>query len=272
MINVLQSAKKGFTILGLLWENMNLIIIKTLYIKEIRRFMKVCNQTVISPVVNALLFYNIFTLAFHKAQLPGAVSYNLIISTGLIMMSMLQNAYANTSSSISMAKVLGFITDYIVPPVSKLELLIAFCLGAITRGVLVGICVYLAFLPFVSIPLASPILLVVYVILSLLCFSLLGVIFGSISNNFDKAHAFQSYIVTPLTFLSGTFYSPANLPIFWQNIIKINPVYYMIDGFRFAITGRTDGNIAFGLCVISLTVAVLSIVTLFVMNKFYRID
>jgi len=213
-----------------------------IYKKETLRFLKIYHQTIFTPVVNVGLLYSVFTLAFgSKITSPeGKIHFNMIVASGLIIMSVLQNCYTNSSSSIAMSKILGHMTDYLIPPINKSEILIAHILSSFTRGVLCALAVGLSLFYFANLKIHHAFFCIFYIFVSSFIFSCLGVIFGSISNSFDKNHAYNTYFIGPLTFLSGTFYQISDLPIFWQKIIKLNPVYYMIDGFRYSVTGITS--------------------------------
>jgi ABC-2 type transport system permease protein len=224
----------------------------TLLKKEIFRFLKVYHQTLFSPVVNIVLFLLVFNLSVgnHIEEVQG-VDFAVFMSSGLIMMSALQNSFANSSSSFVMGKVMGHIVDYLIPPLGALELLIAFAIGAIARGICVAIVAYLVILFFVPLKIFSFIYLLVYLFLGCCFLGLMGILCGIFSETFDQMSAMTSYVITPLTFLSGTFYSTNSLPEFWKNISHYNPIFYMIDGFRYSLTGYHDGLILNGIIFIS---------------------
>jgi ABC-2 type transport system permease protein len=222
----------------------------TLYLREVRRFLKVSMQTVAAPVVTTLLFLAVFMLALGgRHRTVGDVSYLQFLAPGLIMMAMVQNAFANTSSSLMIAKLQGNIVDVLMPPLSPGELTWGFALGGLTRGVLVGVVVAAAMTLFVPLRLYSPALVVFHALAASLLLSLLGLLGGIWADKFDHIATVTNFIVTPLSFLSGTFYSVAQLPPLWRGVALWNPFFYMIDGFRYGFIGRADGPVAAGVAV-----------------------
>ncbi len=227
---------------------MNLIGFFSVYNKEIRRFLKVYNQTLISPVINALLFLAIFMLAIgKKISFGSGISFGQFMAPGLIAMVIIQNAFANSSSSITMAKILGHIIDFLIPPLSALNLSLAICLAALTRGILVGIIAYFAINLFIPLTIYSWIHTLIYFLLISFSLGAIGLLCGLFANSFDQMSAVTSYVITPLSFLSGTFYSVKSLPEFWHNFSHFNPFFYMIDGLRYSIIGYHDGNLKIGM-------------------------
>ncbi|MFW5680667.1 MAG: ABC transporter permease [Pseudomonadota bacterium] len=220
----------------------------TLYLKEVQRFLKVVTQTVLAPIVTTLLFLAVFTLALGRGDVRvGELAFVEFLAPGLIMMAIIQNAFANTSSSIGIAKVQGNIVDYLMPPLSPGELVTGVAMGGVTRGVLVGIVVWLTMIPFVGVQLAHAWLVPFYVLSASLTLALLGLLTALWADKFDQMAAVTNFVITPLSFLSGTFYSIERLPegLWW--VAHANPFFYMIDGLRFALTGQTDGYVLFGL-------------------------
>lgn len=217
--------------------------------REVKRFLRVYNQTIFTPMVSALIFLAVFALALGstKTEVAGIKFINFM-GYGLIIMSIVQNAFANSSSSFIMSKVSGYIVDILTPPLGAAEIIIAYTIGSVLRGVMVGVVVTIALSPFVEYHLYHPFLLIFFVIASCTLLGKFGIIAGMVANNFDQFSAFTSYVVTPLSFLSGTFYSVKNLPIFFQMINYGNPFFYMIDGFRYCLTDHVDGSIQFGVC------------------------
>jgi ABC-2 type transport system permease protein len=213
----------------------------TLYLKEVRRFLNVFTQTLIAPVITTLLFLAIFTLALGGAgrSLAG-VSYGVFLVPGLIMMAMVQNAFANTSSSLVISKVQGNIVDVLMPPISAGELLAGYAGGGMTRGLLVGIAVALAMRVFVAYPILHPGFVIYHAVMAVGMLSLLGMIGGIWAEKFDHIAAVTNFVVTPLSFLSGTFYSVDRLPEGWHLMAYLNPFFYMIDGFRYGFIGHAD--------------------------------
>ena len=178
---------------------------------------------------------------------------------------------ANSSSSFVMSKVLGYFTDYLMPPIGSLGLLLAFTFGAILRGICVAIASFIAISIFIKIPIFNFYYLIFYLFFACMFLALLGVLCGVISETFDQMSAMTSYVITPLTFLSGTFYSTKSLPQFWYNISSYNPFFYMIDGFRYSITGYHDGNLQKGMLFILTINLILGCVLFSLIKKGYRI-
>jgi len=219
----------------------------TLTQREVRRFMRVYNQTILTPVVSALIFLAVFVLAIgtNRPDING-IKFIDFMGYGLIVMSIIQNSFANSSSSFIMSKMLGYISDILTPPLGSTEIILAFTIGAALRGLLVGIAVTIALVPFIDYSLHHPFLLIFYVLASCTLLGKLGILSGLISNSFDQHSAITSYLITPLSFLSGTFYSVQALPVIFQQINMLNPFFYMVDGFRYCITDYADGDIKIG--------------------------
>ena len=240
----------------------------TLLKKEIWRFMKVYHQTLFSPVINIILFLAVFSLAVgDKVKTIEEVPFTLFMSAGLIMMAAMQNSFANSSSSFVMGRVLGHIIDYLIPPLGAFEILIAFTLGAILRGIAVAIVAVVTISFFVELSFYSLMHALFYLLFSCMFLGLLGVLCGIFSETFDQMSAMTSYVITPLTFLSGTFYSTNSLPDFWQKVSHFNPFFYMIDGFRYSLTGYHDGNLLTGMIYIISINIILWFVLLFLIKK-----
>lgn len=221
----------------------NTIGMMTLYKRETWRFLKVWNQTLVAPMITTTIFLAIFVLALGggKREVHG-VPFIDFIAPGLIMMAMVQNAFANTSSSFLIAKMQGVIIDWLTPPLSATELTMGFMMGGITRGLMVGCTVAFAMSMFVHITVFSLPLLLFFAFAATMMLSLLGTITGIFGNTPDQVSAIANFIVTPLSFLSGTFYSVRDLPVFFLHISHANPFFYMIDGFRYAMTGVSDSD------------------------------
>lgn len=222
----------------------NWIGMATLYKRETWRFLKVWNQTLVAPVITTLIFLAVLTLAMgsNSARTIHDLPFVRFIAPGLIMMAMVQNAFANTSSSFMIAKLQGVIIDWLTPPMSASELLAGFAAGGITRGLMVGVTVGIAMAIFTPISVASWPVAIGFAVLSTTMLALLGVIAGIFGNTPDQVSAITNFIVTPLSFLSGTFYSIHDLPPLFRDISHANPFFYMIDGFRYAFTGTSDAS------------------------------
>jgi ABC-2 type transport system permease protein len=224
----------------------------TLYMKEVRRFLNVFTQTLLAPVITTLLFLAIFTLALGRAVTQvGGVGFATFLAPGLIMMAMVQNAFANTSSSIVISKVQGNIVDLLMPPLSPWELTLGVVGGGVTRGLLVGLAVGLAMWIFVPLGLHDPLFVVYHAVNASLMLALLGMIGGIWAERFDHIAAVTNFVITPFSFLSGTFYSIERLPEGWHAVALFNPFFYMIDGFRYGFIGHADGALAVGLVLVA---------------------
>lgn len=213
----------------------------TLLHKEVLRFWKVLLQTVGAPILTALLYLLIFShvLEAHVQVYPG-VSYTAFLMPGLIMMSVLQNAFANGSSSLIQSKISGNIVFFLLPPLSHFEFFMAYLLAAVLRGLLVGLGVGLVGLFFTDLPVMHPFWVLAFALISSAAFACVGIIAGIWAEKFDQLAGVQNFVIVPLTFLSGVFYSIHSLPAFWQTVSHYNPVFYMIDGFRFGFHGVSD--------------------------------
>jgi ABC-2 type transport system permease protein len=252
--------------------DLNLVGLWTLYKKEVWRFWKVATQTLLAPVITTLVFLAIFALAMHRAEtLVGDLPFLRFLAPGLIMMAIVQNAFSNTSSSIVIAKIQGNIVDYLMPPLSPGELLFGVIMGGITRGVAVGVAVYLAMLPFVHLPPLHPSLIAYYVVASSLMLSLLGFLAGLWAEKFDQIAAVTNFVITPLSFLSGTFYSVEALPGQLRWVAHLNPFFYMIDGVRYAFTGHADGSVSLGVLILAVVNLALWVWAYRLMRRGYKL-
>jgi ABC-2 type transport system permease protein len=225
----------------------------TLYLREVRRFLKVYTQTLLAPVVTTLLFLAVFMLALgggERAAVAG-VPFAEFLVPGLVMMAIAQNAFANTSSSIVIAKVQGNIVDTLMPPLSPAEFTLGYALGGVTRGLVVGLAVGLAMWVAVPLQVHDPAFILFHAVAASLLLSLLGLAGGIWSEKFDHIAAVTNFVVTPLSFLSGTFYSVERLPETWHFVAYLNPFFYMIDGFRYGFIGHADGSLEVGLLVLA---------------------
>ena len=244
----------------------------TLYQKEVRRFLNVYTQTLMAPMVTTLLFLAIFTLALGRAvQQAGGVPYDQFLAPGLVMMAMAQNAFANTSSSIVIGKIQGNIVDILMPPLSSWELTLGIAGGGLTRGMMVGGVVCLGMALFVPIRVHDPLFILFHAFNASLMLALFGMIGGIWAEKFDHIAAVTNFLITPLSFLSGTFYSIERLPESWHFIALLNPFFFMIDGFRYGFIGHADGSLTAGILVVLLVNLTLWIVTLRMFATGYRL-
>lgn len=221
-----------------------------LYLREVRRFLKIHLQTIAAPMVTTLIFLAIFALSIGRQVDMANVSFMEFLAPGLIMMTMVQNAFANSSSSMMISKVQGNIVDVLMPPLSALELTVGFSMGGVSRGLLVGIFVALGMLFFVPLHIYSVFFIVFHAIGASLMLSILGLIAGVWSEKFDHMAAVTNFIITPLSFLSGTFYTIDRLPENLQFLAHLNPFFYMIDGFRYGFLGHESAMPITGLLVV----------------------
>ncbi|MDR2188877.1 MAG: ABC transporter permease [Azonexus sp.] len=212
----------------------------TLFLKEVLRFWKVAFQTVAAPVLTALLYLLIFSHVLDAHVRVHGVAYSSFLIPGLVMMQVLQNAFANSSSSLIQAKITGSIVFVLLPPISYPAFFAAYVLAAMARGLMVGVGVLLATVWFIDLSVAAPWWIIVFAVLSGALFGALGMIAGIWSEKFDQLAGFQNFLIMPLTMLSGVFYSIYTLPPFWQALSRYNPVFYMIDGFRHGFFGVSD--------------------------------
>ncbi|RED18159.1 ABC transporter permease [Pontivivens insulae] len=229
----------------------NVLGTQTLAMREIRRFTSVWTQTLLAPMATALLFMLIFTLALgdRRGEVMG-LEFAAFLAPGIVMMTVIQNAFANTSSSIVISKVQGNIVDTLMPPLSASELVVGFAAGGMVRGMLVAVFVSLLALPLGGAGLDNVLWAFVFVFLGAMMMSLVGIIAGLYADKFDQMAAITNFVVTPLSFLSGTFYSLESLPPLMQQISHANPVFYIIDGFRYGVLGVSDSSPWLGLSVL----------------------
>ncbi|GBL46767.1 ABC-type multidrug transport system, permease component [Sulfuriferula multivorans] len=244
----------------------------TLLYKEMLRFWKVSFQTVLAPVITALLYLLIFShvLEAHVQVYPG-VRYTAFLVPGLVMMSMLQNAFANSSSSLIQSKITGNIVFMLLPPLSYLEFFAAYLLASVVRGVVVGLGVFVVTLAFTQLTILHPLWLIVFAFLGTGILGALGIIAGIWAEKFDQLAAFQNFLIMPLTFLSGVFYSIHSLPAFWQEVSRFNPIFYMIDGFRYGFFGIADVTPQLSLLVVGVCFVALSALTLILLKSGYKL-
>ncbi len=241
------------------YGGVNWLGMRTLYFREVRRFQKVWMQTVAAPVVTTLLYMLIFVVAVGADREIHGVRFAVFVAPGLIMMAILNNAFANTSSSLIQAKIMGIASDFLTPPLSPAELTAAFALGAATRGAFVGFVTLVAVAPFAGLGVAHPWAVVFFGVGAAMLMGLMGILAGLWAEKFDHLAAVQNFVVMPMTFLSGTFYSVDRLPEPFATASHFNPFFYLIDGFRYGFIGGSDGSIAIG---VAMTLALVIALTL----------
>lgn len=225
----------------------NRIGLYTLASKEIGRFLNVYTQTLVAPVMTTLLFFAVFSLALDGAgRSIDGVPYMQFLAPGLVMMTMVQNAFANTSSSLVISKVQRNIVDVLMPPLSALELLLGYIAGGVVRGLILGLICSVVMAGFAHMSVAHLWAVLWFALMGTLMLALLGIIGGLWSEKFDHIAAVTNFIVTPLAFLSGTFYSIERLPPLWQAAAHVNPFFFMIDGFRYGFLGQSDSSALLG--------------------------
>ena len=244
----------------------------TLYRKEVQRFMKVWMQTLMAPIITTLLFLAIFSLALAglRPDINGVPFINFL-APGLIMMAVVQNAFANSSSSLLVAKVQGNLVDFLMPPLSPLELNIGITMGGLTRGLFVGSGTFLGMSLFIDISIYSFGATLFYACIASALLAQIGLIGGIWSEKFDHLATITNFVITPLAFLSGTFYSVTQLPDFAYAVTQYNPFFYMIDGFRYALTGHAEGSLLFGAGYLIGLTLIASMACQYVLAKGWRI-
>ncbi len=217
--------------------------LKTLTGREIMRFLSVPIQTLIAPVVNMLLFYTVFVLALGGGKDPAFLAF---LAPGLLMMTIMQNAFANAASCIIVAKMQGNIVDILIAPLSPAELCVGYIVGSVVRGVAVGLVGLLALAPFAPMAIHNIGIVLMFTLLGTIFLGALSVMAGLWADKFDHMAGMTNFVIAPLTFLSGTFYALEKLPPFWQTLALYNPFFYMIDGFRAGFTGMAETNLWVG--------------------------
>lgn len=244
----------------------------TLFYKEILRFWKVSFQTVLAPVITALLYLTIFghALRGHVEVYPG-VEYTSFLIPGLVMMSVLQNAFANSSSSLIQSKITGNLVFVLLPPLSHYEMFGAYVLAAVARGLAVGFGVFIVTIWFVPVSFSAPFYIILFAIFGAAILGTLGLIAGIWAEKFDQLAAFQNFLIMPLTFLSGVFYSTHTLPPVWREVSRLNPFFYMIDGFRYGFFGMSDINPLVSLAIVAGFFVVLAVVAMRMLASGYKL-
>jgi len=245
---------------------------RTLFYKEVLRFWKVAFQTVLAPVITALLYLTIFghALRGHVEVYPG-VEYTSFLIPGLVMMSVLQNAFANSSSSLIQSKITGNLVFVLLPPLAAWEMFGAYVLASIVRGLAVGAGVFVVTIWFIPMSFAAPLYIIAFAVLGSAILGTLGLIAGIWAEKFDQLAAFQNFLIMPLTFLSGVFYSTHTLPPVWREISRLNPFFYMIDGFRYGFFGMSDINPLWSLVIVGGFFVVLAVLAMRMLASGYKL-
>lgn len=245
----------------------------TLYKKEVKRFLKVGPQTLLAPVISNLLYMTVFVLAFlpYRSGSSGSTEFVAFLAPGLVMLGILNNAAANSSSSIMTGKMMGSITDVLMPPLSYFELALGWISGAATRGILVAIVTSIVlsfFAPMIPVKIWA---ILFFGISAAFMMGMVGVLSGVWAEKFDQLAVVNQFIILPLSFLSGTFYHIDVLPATFQKLILFNPLFYLIDGFRYGFLGTSDGPIMTGVIVTTLINIILFLLVLKVLKSGWRI-
>lgn len=245
---------------------------KTLFFKEILRFWKVATQTIAAPVVSAMLYLLIFGHVLDgRVEMLDGVSYTSFLVPGLVMMSVLQNAFANSSSSLIQSKITGNLVFILLPPLSHVEILSAYVTASVVRGLVVGLGVFIITAWFAHLSFVAPLWIVVFALLGAGILGTLGVIAGIWAEKFDQLAAFQNFLITPATFLAGVFYSIKKLPPFWLAVSHFNPFFYMIDGFRYGFFGQSDVSPWTSLAIVAVFFVALAAIAINLLRRGYKL-
>jgi ABC-2 type transport system permease protein len=245
---------------------------RTLFYKEMLRFWKVATQTIAAPILTAMLYLLIFGHVLEgRVEVYPGVNYTAFLVPGLVMMSVLQNAFANASSSLIQSKITGNLVFILLPPLSHWEILLAYVAASVVRGLAVGAGVFAITAWFAHLSFAAPLWIIVFAIMGAAILGTLGVIAGIWADKFDQLAAFQNFLIMPATFLAGVFYSIHSLPAFWQAVSHFNPFFYMIDGFRHGFFGQSDISPWTSLAIVSAFFAVLAAVAINLLRGGYKL-
>lgn len=244
---------------------------QTLFYKEVLRFWKVATQTITAPIMTAMMYLLIFGQALDGHVKVHGISYMAFLIPGLVMMSVLQNAFANASSSLIQSKVTGNLVFIMLPPLSHWEMFSAYVLAAVVRGVVVGLGVFVVTAWFAHLSFASPLWIILFAFLGAAVLGTMGLIAGIWAEKFDQLAAFQNFVIVPLTFLSGVFYSIESLPPVWKTISSLNPFFYMIDGFRYGFSGQSDVSPLHSLIFVTCFLFVLASLALYMLRSGYKL-
>ena len=245
---------------------------RTLVYKETLRFWKVATQTVAAPILTAMLYLLIFGHVLEgRVTVYADVSYTAFLIPGLVMMSVLQNSFANSSSSLIQSKITGNLVFVLLTPLSHWEIFSAYVLAAMVRGIVVGFGVFVVTAWFAHLSFTAPLWIIVFALLGAAILGTMGLIAGIWAEKFDQLAAFQNFLIMPLTFLSGVFYSIHSLPPFWLTVSHLNPFFYMIDGFRYGFFGQSDVNPLVSVSIVSAFLVVLALLAIRLLRSGYRL-
>jgi len=245
---------------------------RTLFYKEILRFWKVATQTIAAPVVTSMLYLLIFGHVLEgKVEMLQGVNYTSFLIPGLVMMSVLQNAFANSSSSLIQSKITGNLVFILLPPLSHWEIVSAYVSASIVRGLAVGAGVFVITAWFAHLSFTAPLWIIVFAVLGAAILGTMGVIAGIWAEKFDQLAAFQNFLIMPATFLAGVFYSIQKLPPFWLAVSHFNPFFYMIDGFRYGFFGKSDVSPWTSLAIVAVFFVVLAAVAINMLRRGYKL-
>ena len=256
------------TVLRRVWS----VGLQTLFRKELLRFWKVAVQTVLAPMLTAVLYLLVFAHVLEgRLDIFSGVGYTAFLIPGLIMMSVLQNAFANSSSSLTQSKITGNLVFILLTPLAHWEFFAAYVAASMVRGLVVGLGLLLTTLWFADLQYAAPVWILVFAVLGSAILGTIGLIAGLWAEKFDQIAAFQNFIVMPATFLSGVFYSVQTLPPFWRMVSHLNPFFYMVDGFRHGFFGVSDVPLELSLAVCLVTLAGSVAIALRLLASGYRL-
>ena len=245
---------------------------QTLFYKEVLRFWSVAFQTVAAPVLTAIMYMLIFGHVLQdQVKVYGSVSYTAFLVPGLVMMSVLQNAFANSSSSLIQSKIMGSLVFVLLSPLSHWHWFFAYVGSSIVRGLAVGLGVFVVTVYFGQPSFVAPVWIIVFAVLGAALLGSLGLIAGLWAEKFDQMAAFQNFVIMPMTFLSGVFYSIHSLPPFWQTVSHLNPFFYMIDGFRYGFFGVSDVSPWLSLAIVGSALLVVSGIAVNLLRIGYKI-
>jgi ABC-2 type transport system permease protein len=245
---------------------------RTLFYKETLRFWKVATQTIAAPIVTSMLYLLIFGNVLEgRVEMLDGVNYTSFLIPGLVMMSVLQNAFANSSSSLIQSKITGNLVFILLPPLSHWEIISAYVTASIVRGIAVGLGVFVITAWFAHLSFTAPLWIIVFAFLGAAILGTMGVIAGIWAEKFDQLAAFQNFLIMPATFLAGVFYSIKKLPPFWLAVSHFNPFFYMIDGFRYGFFGKSDVSPWMSLAIVTVFFAVLAAVAINLLKRGYKL-